>query len=126
MKRYSISIDHKATTVNQLILTREFPEGSWQESATDFFTFDNKEYLPIGNTFSKYPFIFKITSKTSEVTQSKFTQIFSQCGQPKRLFTDSSLPFVSEALTQLMTAYILHITLSPLYSKSNNFSNDIT
>ena len=50
---------------------RDIPDGPWQDLATDFFTFDHKEYLHINNTLNKYPFIFKIASKTAEAIQLK-------------------------------------------------------
>ena len=60
----------------------------WQDLAADFFNFKGKEYLLVADTFSKYPFASRMTTKTAETVTQKFTQLFSQYGNPKSLTTD--------------------------------------
>ena len=122
VKRCKICTQHKATQHIQLMLPRDVPEAPWQDLAADFFNFKGKEYLLIADTFSKYPFASRMTTKTAETVIRKLTQLFSQYGNPKSLTTDNGPPFSSEVFAQFMnTQRVEHITSSPHYLKSNGF-----
>ena len=72
--------------------------------------------------FSKYPFIYQISSKTAQSINKKLQNLISQYGPPKRLYSDNGPPFSSKAFQKFLTSqYIDHITSSPLYPKSNGF-----
>ena len=66
VKRCKICTQHKATQHIQPMLPRDVPEAPWQDLAADFFNFKRKEYLLIADTFSKYPFAARMTTKTAE------------------------------------------------------------
>ena len=122
VKRCKTCNQHKATQHIQPMLPRDVPEAPWQDLAADFFNFKGKEYLLIADTFSKYPFAFRMTTKTAGTVIQKFTQLFSQYGNPKSLTTGNGLPFSSEVFAQFMsTKRVEHITSSPHYPKSNGF-----
>ena len=88
----------------------------------DLFKFKNKEYLLIADTFSKYPFAFKISAKTANTVIHKLTQLFSQYGTPKCLTTDNGPPFASEPFAEfLLNQRVDHIISSPHYPTSNGF-----
>ena len=65
-KRCKTCTQHKATQHIQPLLPRDVPEAPWQDLAADFFNFKGKEYLLIADTFSKYPFASRMTTKTAE------------------------------------------------------------
>ena len=118
VKRCKICTQHKATQHIQPMLPRDVPEAPWQDLAADFFNFKGKEYLLIADTFSKYPFASRMTTKTAETVIRKLTQLFSQYGNPKSLTTDNGPPFSSEVFAQFMsTQRVEHITSSPHYPK---------
>ena len=122
VKRCKTCTQHKATQHIHPMLPRDVPETPWQDLAADFFNFKGKEYLLVADTFSKYPFAFRMTTKTAETVIQKFTQLFSQYGSPKSLTTDNGPPFSSEVFDQfLSTQRVEHITSSPHYPKSNGF-----
>ena len=78
--------------------------------------------LLITDTFSKYPFLYKISSKAPEPITQRIKSLISQHGPPKMLPTDNGPPFSSEALAKFMQKeHIDHITSSPHYPKSNGF-----
>ena len=119
IKRWKICTQHKATQHIQPMLPRDVPEAPWQDLAADFFNFKGKEYLLVVDTFSKYPFAARMTTKTAEAVIRKLIQLFSQYGNPKSLATDNGPPFSSEAFAQFMsTQRVEHITSSPHYLKS--------
>ena len=51
----TICARHNASQTVQPMLSRDIPDGLWQELATDYFTCDGKDYLLITDPFSKYP-----------------------------------------------------------------------
>ena len=66
VKRCKICTQHKAIQHIQPMLPRDVPEAPWQDLAADFFKFKGKEYLLVADTFSKYPFASRMTTKTAE------------------------------------------------------------
>ena len=122
VNRCKTCTQHKAKQAVQPMLPRDVPDSPWQELAADFFTHNHKEYLLIADMFSKYPFVYQISSKTAESINKKLQNLISQYGPPKRLFSDNGPPFSSKAFQRFLTSqYIDHITSSPLYPKSNGF-----
>ena len=113
---------HKAKQAVQSLLPRDVPDFPWQDLAADFFTYNQKEYFLIADTFSKYPFIYQTSSKLSMSIIKKLHNLISQYGPPKRFFLDNGAPFSSEALQKFLASqYVDHITSSPHYPKSNSF-----
>ena len=113
---------HMAKQAVQPMLPRDVPDSLWQDLAADFFTYNQKEYFLILDTFSKYPFIYQTSSKSAKSIIKKLQNLISQYGPPKRFFLDSGPPFSSEALQKFLTSqYIDHITSYPHYPKSKSF-----
>ena len=69
----------------QPMLPRDIPEGPWQDLEADFFQHNNSEYLLIADRFSKYPFLYKVSSKAAEQITLKLKSLISQYGPPRRL-----------------------------------------
>ena len=104
------------------MLPCDIPDGPWEEIAADYFTHSNKDYLLIADPFSKYPFIFKVHSKTSDSIVHCLQDLFSQFGTPTHFHSNNRPPFSSEPFSCFLTSLgINHITSSPLYPKSNGF-----
>ena len=66
-----------------MMLPRDIWECSLQNVATDFFIHNNWEYLIIADTFSKYPFIYKTTSKAADTIIQKFKVAYITIWIPK-------------------------------------------
>ena len=93
-----------------------------QDLAADIFHHNNTEYILITDTFSKYPFLYKVSSQAAEPVTKRIKSLISQYGPPKTLSTDNGPPFSSEAFAQFMSKeHIEHITSSTLYPRSNGF-----
>ena len=91
----------------------DVPDGPWQEIAADYFTHSNKDYLLIADTFSKYPFVYSIHSKTHNSLIQCLQDLFSQFGTPLQFFSDNGPPFSSEPFSSFLTSLgIEHITSS--------------
>ena len=74
---------HKARQAVQPMLPRDVPDSLWQDLATDFFTYNHKEYFLIMDTFNKYPFIYQTYSKSVDSIIKKLQNLISQYGPPK-------------------------------------------
>ena len=122
VKRCKTCTQHKATQHIQPMIPRDVPEVPCQGLAADFFKFKIKEYLSVAEAFSKYPFTFRMTTKTADTVIRKFTQLFSQYGNPNSLTTDNGPLLSSDPFAQFMSNQrVEHITSSPHYPKSNEF-----
>ena len=123
VKYCKIRTKHKATQAVQPMIPKDVPEGPWQDLAADFFQHNNIKYFLIAETFSKYPFLYKISSKGAEPITQRIKSFISQYGPPKTLSTDNGQPFLTEAFVQFMQKdHIDHITSSLHYPKSNGFT----
>ena len=75
-------VKYKALQTVQPMLPCNIPDGPWQEIAANYFTHCNKNYLLIADTFSKYPFLYAVHSKTSDSVIQCLQDLFSQFGTP--------------------------------------------
>ena len=118
----TICAKHKASQAVQPMLPCNVPDRPWQELASNYFTHCCKEYLLIAHPFSKYPFIFKVHSMTSDSITNHLQDLFPQYGTPRCFYSDNGPPFSSEPFSHFYSSLgIDHITSSPLYPKSNGF-----
>ena len=93
---------HKASPPAQPMLPRDVPDGPWQEITADYLTHKGREYLLICNQFSKYPFLYKVSTKSAQSLCACLLELISQYGPPSLLFMDNGQPFASEELTQFL------------------------
>ena len=56
----------KASPPAQPMLPRDIPDGPWQEITADYLTHKGREYLLICDLFSKYPFLYKVSTKSAQ------------------------------------------------------------
>ena len=110
---------HKASPPAQPMLPWDIPDGPWQEITTDYLTHKGREYLLVCDLFSKYPFIYKVSTKSLCVC---LHELISQFGPPSLLYMDNGLPFASDEHAQfLQHHHIDHITSSSHFPRSNSF-----
>ena len=110
----TICTKHKASPPPQPIFPRDVPDGPLQDIATGYMTPICQEYLIICDAFSKYPFVFKVTTKSAQSLCTCLLELISQYGPPSTLPMDNGLPYASEELAEfLMHHCIEHSTSSP-------------
>ena len=90
-------MQHKAKQAVQPMLPSDVPDSPWQDLAADFFTYNHKEYLLIVDTFSKYPFIYQLSSKSAKSIIKKLQNLISQYVPPKRLFSNNGFHFLQKS-----------------------------
>ena len=114
----TICTKHKASPPAQPMLPRDIPDSPWQDIAADYMTHNSQEYLIICDAFSKYPFVFKVSTKSAKSLCACLLELISQYGPLYTLSTDNGLPFQSEELAEfLMHHHIEHTTSSPQLPK---------
>ena len=84
------------------MLPRDIPNGSWQEIAAGYLTHKDREYPLVCDLFSKYPFIYKVTTKSAQLLCAHLHELIFQYGPPSLLYTDNGPPFASNELTQFL------------------------
>ena len=118
----TICTKHKASLPAQPMLPRDIPDGPWQDIAADYLTHKSHEYLIICHAFSKYPFVFKVMSKSAQSLRTHLLELISQYGPPMSLSTDNGPPSASNELAEfLMCHCIAHHTSFPHFPRSNGF-----
>ena len=118
----TICTKHKASPPAKPMLPRDIPNGPLQNTAADYLTHKGKEYLLICNLFSKYTFLYNVSTKSAQSLSMCLQKLISQYGLPCVLYTDNGLPFDSDELMQfLQHHHIHHITSSPHFPRSNSF-----
>ena len=104
------------------MLSRDIPNGPWQEVTANYFTHKGREYLLVYNLFIKYPFIYKVSTKSAQSLCLHLHEITSQYGPPSLFYMDNGPPIASDELTQLLQHHhIDHITSCPNFPRSNSF-----
>ena len=112
----TICTKHKASPPTWPMLPKDVPDGYWQEITVDYLTYQGKEYLLICDTFSMYPFLYKVATKSTQSLCACLLEMISQYRPPSLLSTDNGQPFLSKELTPfLLHHHIEYSTSSPCF-----------
>ena len=118
----TICTKHNASPTAQPMLPSDVPDSLWQEITADYLTHQHKQYLLIWNLFSKYPFLYKVTTMSAQSLCMHLLELISQYGPLSLLSMDNGQPFLSEELAQFLQCHqIEHSTSSPHFSRFNGF-----
>ena len=93
VRRCTICTKYKASQATQPMLPRDIPDSPWQELAADYYTHKSKDYLLVADTFSKYPFIYKVHSKTTDSIIHHLQDLFCNLANPNVSSLTMDLPF---------------------------------
>ena len=101
VRRSNLCTRQKATWPVQSMLTWNIPECPWQDISADHFTNKGKDNFLICNTYSKYPFIYKASSKTAQSLTQKLQDLILQY-RPPSIYSLTTGPPSPEDLTRFM------------------------
>ena len=76
----SIYTKHKASPPAQPMHPRDIPDGPWKEITAAYLTHKGREYLLICNLFSKYPYVYKVSTKLAQSLCMDMQKLISQNG----------------------------------------------
>ena len=104
------------------MLPRDIPDGPWQDITANYMTFKSHEYLIICDTFSKYPFVYKVMSKSAQSLCLCLLELISQYGPPMSLSMENCPQFASDELAEFLTCHhIAYHTSCPHFPRCNGF-----
>ena len=100
----------------------EVPPHAWHTLGIDLFYWNKVDYLVVGDYFSKYLLVRKISNRSTHSVVKELGMIFTEFGCPFVLKSDSGSCYTSRDFYDFLEFYkIHHITSSPHYSQSNGF-----
>ena len=101
----------------------EFPPHAWHTLGTDLFYWNKIDYLVVGDYFSKYLIMRKISNRSTHLVINELGMIFTEFGRPFVLKSDNGLCYSSREFHDFIEFYkIHHITSSPHHLQSNRFA----
>ena len=82
---------HQAQSLSpmQPMLPRDIPDGPWQEIPADYLIHKGKEYLLVCDLFIKYPFLYKVSTKSTQSLSMHLLELILQYGPPCMLHTNN-------------------------------------
>ena len=122
IKRSPVCTKHKASPPANPTLPQDIPKGLWQEIAANYFNHKGKEYLLIYNMFSKYPFLYKVTSKPALSLSQKLQELITKYGPPAESTQTIALPLLLKILSSSYSVSTLTTpSPAPAFPNSNGF-----
>ena len=102
--------------------SHDVPPHAWHTIAADLFSWEGKTYLLVGDTFSRFPVVRKLTTLSSQATINTLKSIFDEYGIPTKFLSDNGPHFTSKEFQDFSQTYgFEHTTTSPHFPKSNRF-----
>lgn len=107
------------TNIKEPFLASPIAERPWDIISMDLFSFSGKDYLVIGDYYSKNIEMYHLTSTTEENIIKKLSDCFMRYGFCTTVRSDNGPQFKSKFKAFLAEKNIQHITSSPKFSQSN-------
>ena len=101
----------------------EVRPGPWVKIGVDFFQDHlGKKHLIVADYFSKFPYVFPVTSAHHFKTITHLRELFAAEGIPAVVMSDNGPPFNGEEFRQFACDFdFIHTTSSPHFHQSNGF-----
>ena len=122
IKRCLMCID-SSNLLTETLHPHEVPQGPWVKIAMDFFQDDfGKKHLIVANYFSKFPYVFPVTSSHHFKTINYLRELFTTEGVPAIVMSDNGPPFNGDDFKRFSRDFdFVHVTSSPHHHQSNGF-----
>ena len=109
-------LDHRDRQCPEPMIPHEVPTQAWSKVGSDLFQLDNKEYVPIVDYHSNYPYIYQIPNQSSKSVIQAMKECFGRFGIPHELVSDNGPCYSSTIFKQFDKEWDFnHITSSPTY-----------
>ena len=107
----------------QPLQQHSLPSYPWQKLASDLFDYKGSQYLVVADYYSKFPIVRKLSSTTSAAVINHLKSVFAEYGIPETIITDNGPQYNSKEFKAFCNSWgIEYTTSSPLYPRSNGFS----
>ncbi len=113
---------HQPAQQREPLLPHEVAPRPWHTIAADLFHWEDKTFLLVGDTLSRFPIVRKLTTLSSNAVIIHLRGIFDEYGLPERLISDNGPQFAAKEFGDFANSYgFEHVTSSPHYPQSNGF-----
>lgn len=113
---------HLPAQQREPLLPHDVAPRAWHTVAADLFHWEDKTFLLVGDTYSRFPIVRKLTCISSKGVIIHLRGIFDEYGIPERLMTDNGPQFAAREFRDFSKEYgFEHTTSSPHYPRSNGF-----
>lgn len=104
-------------------IVTDIPNIPWHTIGSDFFQYEQQDYLIIADYYSKFLIVEKMSANPDSDVAAKFTRkMFSMFGIPNRIISDNGGQFIGKAYQKMVKDYgIAHNSSSPRHPKSHGF-----
>ena len=122
IKRYLTCIECNQFPIETLHPQEVLPE-PWTKIGVDFFQDQRgRKCLIVADYFSKFPYVFQVTTGSSFKTIDHLREIFAAEGVPAIVMSNNGPPFNSAEFQNFAHAFdFTHTTSSPHFNQSNGF-----
>lgn len=118
---------HQKLNVEEPLLPHDGPQKPWHTLGSDILFWNNVNYLLVGEYYSKFPVVKKLTSIKSSAIISQLKSVFEEHGIPSTLVKDNGSQYTPAAFQEFSRIYgFTHVTSRPLYPQSNADSEERT
>ena len=101
----------------------DVPPHAWHTLDTDLFYWNKIDYLVIGDYFSKYLIVRRLSNSSTHAVIKELGLVFTELGRPFILKLDNGPCYSSREFHNFLSFYqVDHITSSPHYPQSNGFA----
>jgi len=114
---------HQPSASHEPLLPHDVPPRPWHTVSSDLFYWEQNHYLLVADMFSKFPIVRKMHTISSRSVINHLRGIFDEHGIPERFVSDNGPQYISDEFKQFAANYgFEHVTSSPMYPRSNGFS----
>ena len=101
----------------------DVPPHAWHTLGTDLFYWNKIDYLVIGDYFSKYLIMRRLSNSSTHGVIKELGLVFTELGRPFVLSSDNGPCYSSREFHNFLNFYqVDHITSSPHHPQNNGFA----
>ena len=101
----------------------DIPIVAWKSTATDLFTFQDKTYVVVVDTFSQFPVVRQLHGETMKLVLNALKDLFSNFGIPKVIISDNGPCYKSEEFCSFCARFdIVHQTGASYNHQENSIT----
>ena len=108
-----------SSPIKEPLIPSELPDHPWQKIGTDLLYLKKSNSILIIDYFSRYIYVIKLKSKTSQAIIEALQCVFSCHGIPETVVNDNRPQYSSNEFDTFAKRYnFIHTTSSPLFPRT--------
>lgn len=116
-------LEYRPSNQREPLQSYEIPDYPWQIVATDLFSWNDKNFLLVVDTYSHYFEVKELRNMKSATITNHMKGIFARMGIPEKVISDNGPCYQSSEFHEFAKLFdFQHVTSSPHYPQSNGFA----